>query len=654
VESGNSDEMDQSMKLIRKSRIFILFAFLFLYLLGWHLVLTGISSWSLFSALKLLFFFKVLQYAGIAALITAGICFFSFSQKTVKKRWPRRIVFSSLLFFFSFDGAIRVLDWGTIYFSGQHVDSEFWYHAFYTDGTSFLLTIPAAVLIAVYLLCLFFFVKSYKGIDSFMAENFKKRAFVTIAKRNAAACGGLVLVFSLLFLSWSKAESSKRFYADFPEAKVIGSFADYMFGGKAAGEIKRAVLSKDTAEKLKKCGYRFSEQGEYPLMKKSIYLDSRSKAEKKPVIKTGQNVIVIFAESLSQFFLQEDQHGLKGLTPNIHAMMSESYEFTNMYCSNFPTIKGTIAALGSSLYTVSKMQGIRSGFRTPVPCNFFFLSNVLEKYGYTSLHVQGGSGIFGGMSDLFVKKQNYSKFLGWESVELQSFAKNDRNSDWGMRDEDIFKYTVKYMEENDNKKPFVLTISTIDMHPPFDALYKTPNAKGIRLLNCLYSTDKGIGVFWDYFKKSRYYKNTVVIVVADHAMGGGNEYETFLGRYKKEAHPFCDFIPCFMYLPGNKEYTGKKNATFCTNLDILPTLLDMMNVDCPNPFMGLSIFSERPKYPVQLTNFRLEDHPWLIERMPPAGKDAMKKLNWTAQNQEEFFNYMANLAVTRGFYPPLK
>jgi phosphoglycerol transferase MdoB-like AlkP superfamily enzyme len=268
--------------------------------------------------------------------------------------------------------------------------------------------------------------------------------------------------------------------------------------------------------------------------------------------------------------------------------------------------------------------------------------------------VQGGSGIFGGMSDLFMKKQNYSAFYGWESMELQRSAKNKRNTDWGMRDEDIFRFTVDLMEKSDNKKPFLITISTIDMHPPFEALYKTPDAKGIKLLECLYSTDKGFGVFWNYFKKSRYYKNTAVIVVADHAMGGGVDYDSFLGRYKKDTHPFSDFISCFMYLPGNPAYKGKKNATLCTNLDITPTLLDMMNIDCENPFTGLSIFSERPKYPVVISNFRLEDSPYLMTRMTPAGKEAAKKVNWTAGNQAEFINFMSNLANTRGIYPPVK
>ena len=56
----------------------------------------------------------------------------------------RRVFFSAMVFIFVLDGFIRILDWGVIYFAGQHVDNEFWYHAFYTDGTSFFLTKVAA------------------------------------------------------------------------------------------------------------------------------------------------------------------------------------------------------------------------------------------------------------------------------------------------------------------------------------------------------------------------------------------------------------------------------------------------------------------------------------------------------------------------------
>ena len=157
------------MNFIRRNRIFALFAFLFLYLTGWHLVLSAISSWSLFSEIRLPLLVKVVEYALISGALTAGISGASFLLKT-KSAWIRRTVFGAVLFLFAFDGAVRVLDFGTIYFSGQHVDNEFWYHAFYTDGTSFILTVPAAVLLICYAVALFLFVKSYLGAALFMAE----------------------------------------------------------------------------------------------------------------------------------------------------------------------------------------------------------------------------------------------------------------------------------------------------------------------------------------------------------------------------------------------------------------------------------------------------------------------------------------------------
>ena len=84
----------------------------------------------------------------------------------------------------------------------------------------------------------------------------------------------------------------------------------------------------------------------------------------------------------------------------------------------------------------------------------------------------------------------------------------------------------------------------------------------------------------------------MVILTADHAMGNNKDYLAFIKDYGNYARPFFDRIPCFIFLPGGA-WAGRSNNVNCVNLDILPTILDMMNKDLANPFMGLSIFSER-------------------------------------------------------------
>jgi phosphoglycerol transferase MdoB-like AlkP superfamily enzyme len=165
---------------------------------------------------------------------------------------------------------------------------------------------------------------------------------------------------------------------------------------------------------------------------------------------------------------------------------------------------------------------------------------------------------------------------------------------FGVDDETLFNNMVDWLKKYPGDKPFLMTISTIDSHPPFKVRYKIPSAKDNTLLNSFYSTDRALSIFWEYFKQSKFRTDTVVIVLADHAMGNNKDYNEFVAeKFPKYYSPFIDRIPCFMYFPDTDAWRGAVNSTSCTNLDLVPTILDMMNLDLENPFIGLSIFSER-------------------------------------------------------------
>ena len=376
-------------------------------------------------------------------------------------------------------------------------------------------------------------------------------------------------------------------YLQVPEAVFFRSLIDYFFLSHVLSGTE--VVLDDAAVKdfLKQGILVYSMDKKYPFMKRSIYLDKRHKTSNKPTIAAGTNIIIIFVESLSQFFLREDVHGVKGLTPNIKDMEKHSLSFTDMHNSAFPTVKGLIAALGSSIYLLDESIG---GTRIPIPCRFLFLSNILKSLDYTAVHIQAGSERFIGMKDFFIQREGYDQFYGSESFILNNIGNLSKG--FGVDDSSVFNYTVDWLEKYSAKKPFLLTISTINMHPPFKVTDRNPNAGNSDLLDSLYSTDKSFGKFWEYFKKSKYCNNTMVILTADHAMGNNKDYLAFIKDYGNYARPFFDRIPCFMYLPGGA-WAGRSNNVNCVNLDILPTILDMMNKDLANPFMGLTIFSER-------------------------------------------------------------
>ncbi len=391
--------------------------------------------------------------------------------------------------------------------------------------------------------------------------------------------------------SYSKVKTGNpQVYTRLPEREFFQSLYNFYFLSRLLSS-KEVMLDDNTVEEFRLGGtLLYSMDKKYPFMKKSIYLDRSRKSHNKPNIRVGTNIVIIFVESLSQFFLRDDIHGVKGIFPNIKEMERESFAFSDMYNSSYPTLKGLIAALGSAIYLLDEEVG---GTRIPVPCRFLFLPNILKKLDYTNIHIQAGSERFIGMKNLFIEREGYDYFYGSESLALDNISRLERG--FGVDDEKVFDYAIEWLEKYPAKRPFLLTISTINSHPPYKGSYKHPDAGGNPMINGFYSTDKAFGKFWNFFKKSKFNGNTVVILTADHAMGNSNEYTAFVKNFEEHYRPFFDNIPCFIYFPGGA-WKGVKNNTPCFSLDLTPTILEMMNLDLANPFMGLSIFSERPYY----------------------------------------------------------
>ena len=108
-----------------------------LYFIAWHWSIIAIGS-----------IYSIRDVPGdfirlTAAYCVAGMIFSSIvCVLLIVTRRPavRKFVagFALLLFFAS--EFVRMFDWGALYFGGNHVDSNFWAHAFYSDGTVYLTT----------------------------------------------------------------------------------------------------------------------------------------------------------------------------------------------------------------------------------------------------------------------------------------------------------------------------------------------------------------------------------------------------------------------------------------------------------------------------------------------------------------------------------
>jgi arylsulfatase A-like enzyme len=114
--------------------------------------------------------------------------------------------------------------------------------------------------------------------------------------------------------------------------------------------------------------------------------------------------------------------------------------------------------------------------------------------------------------------------------------------------------------------------------------------------------DDQLGRIFDYLKSIDEYDNTVVVVLADHGELFFEESEVDFDR-APPAHGAIYFDPCLripliLKPPAAAEFAvGKQVTTLATAVDVVPTVLDLVNLQAPEWLPGRSLvpWMRRPK-----------------------------------------------------------
>jgi len=190
---------------------------------------------------------------------------------------------------------------------------------------------------------------------------------------------------------------------------------------------------------------------------------------------------------------------------------------------------------------------------------------------------------------------------------------------WGYSDHQMFPAVWNFMQTA--PQPFLMMLATVDTHPPFNLAKDAVNYGDGKqpVLNSFHTTDDAFRIFWNQFKQSQFYNNTIVITVADHAIFPGaltNDIATWPGHSDKESmKTYYDQNFFMMYVPDS--VLPKKIETFSSGLDEMPTLLQMFKINTPNSFEGHSVFDDRSLYPNLLGMHELGLY---INQVEPNGK----------------------------------
>ena len=218
------------------------------------------------------------------------------------------------------------------------------------------------------------------------------------------------------------------------------------------------------------------------------------------------NVIVILWESFTEKVLNKSIDG-KPVIKFFPELMKEGIYFSNCYSSGDRTDKG-IGAVLSGYPALPKGSIVNYPEKTT---KLQGLGKIFSDNGYTTQFYYGGEPEFMNIKSYL----NGQKFQ--QLITKEDFKDADMNSKWGAHDDVVMKKIMNDIPKR--KDPFFTTWLTLSSHEPFETPVKTVfngNDKETKFLNSLHYTDSVVYSFINELKKMPSWKNTIVIISADH------------------------------------------------------------------------------------------------------------------------------------------
>ena len=294
---------------------------------------------------------------------------------------------------------------------------------------------------------------------------------------------------------------------------------------------------------------------------------------------TKPNVVIFIIESFAReyngaFNKNTKISGYEGYTPFVDSLAQHSLIFTNAYANGWKSIHGV-----SSI--IAGIPSFKDAFTSsPYPKQKIeSLVSTLKSEGYDTSFFHGAPN--GSMGFL-----GFGNILGYDHYYGKTEYNNDVDFDgvWGIWDEPFFQYFNKTLTQK--KQPFMATLFSVSSHEPYKvpAKYEGKFPKGkVNINQCIGYTDFALKRFFNAAKKEPWYKNTIFVLVADH--GNTVAYDEYLKEFNRNTVPILFFSPSEKYVGENKDWAQQ--------IDIYPTILDMIGYPKPFRSWGRSLINEK-------------------------------------------------------------
>ncbi len=316
--------------------------------------------------------------------------------------------------------------------------------------------------------------------------------------------------------------------------------------------------------------------------------DAIREIEAAPIPEDLPNIIVVQLESFQSSVIGQKING-KELTPNLNQLKEETIYFPNFY---HQTHEGRTS--DAEFLTLSSLHPVKSGsvYTQYAGNDFNGLPTHLQRYGYETAAMHA-------FERTFWNRDEFYENIGFDRFYSRQDFSEEGKIDMALNDKDFLSESIAFASEQES--PFFAFLVALTSHTPYEFPqelekldlnnYDDDLVKGY--YHTVHYVDEAVGEMISELKQKGLWDDSLVIFYGDHDSGltqkGTEMAEDANAENVVDLFELDQGVPLFIKAPGSSG--GEINESVGGQIDIAPTILDMIGIDPPY-LLGSSLMDE--------------------------------------------------------------
>lgn len=363
----------------------------------------------------------------------------------------------------------------------------------------------------------------------------------------------------------------------------------------------------------------------------------------------GKNVIMVLMESVDDWMITPED------TPTIHRLMEEGINFTNFYTPGY-----------GSARTLNSEFCMNTGIFLPTTGSYVFdyvtndfnqsIASQLTDAGYTSkvFHYNDPAFYSRGVFEPAMGYESYVCYEDYVEDEDRLYEENllfdlPEVHDIFFRKGAVFNTIITRSAHLSYKYNEVLSYYALKEYPEYKGLYGSEEEDCARVKAKL--VDDMFARLLQELEAEGQLQNTVIIAMTDHYTYGYKNMDELYAHSGVMEELLLEKTPCFVWSSGGPDIEVTKTLN---TSDFLPTMLNLLGIDSPYPYLGQDAFD-----PAYRGYVLFPDGSWIFDGVVYQEDKILLNENDRIVSQEEIdamaelsreYRTVSNLLLTCNYY----